>query len=147
MLERSVRKSTIINASAAELWKHITDSARLGKSLFNADIQSSWREGSPIRFTGHWKGRDYEGKGQIIQLQKEKIFEHSYLSNLSGLPDTPEHYCPVTYCLEEKEHQTVLSVIQTNIPSQADGEEIGTYWETVLRRIRTAVEGVANPVN
>ena len=147
MLDRTVRKSVIINASAAELWNHITDSARMGKSLFNAEIQSSWKEGSPIRFTGQWKDRHYEGKGEIIQLEKEKIFEHSYFSNLSGLTDSPENYCRVSYCLEEKENQTVLSVLQTNIPSQADAEEIGAYWEAVLERIRKAVESVANPVN
>ena len=99
MLDRAVKKSIIINASAPEVWKHLTDPALIKNFLFNAEVSSTWKQGDPIEFRGNWKGRDYEGKGQIIRIEENKILEYSYFSNLSGRPDEPANYCRVIYTL------------------------------------------------
>lgn len=140
MLDRTVKKSIIINAHAADVWKNITDPESIKKFLFNTEVKTDWKKGKPIEFSGTWKGRDYVGKGEILNIEKEKTLEHTYYSNLSGLPDTPENYCRVIYELEEQENQTVTSIVQTNINSQDEYDQVAEYWQMVLEKLKAIVE-------
>ena len=140
MLDRAVKKSILINASVSEVWKHITNPDAIRKFLFNAEVRTSWKQGDPIEFRGNWKGRDYEGKGKIIRIEKNKVLEHTYYSNLSGQPDEPANYCRVIYTVEEKENKTVLSITQTDVIAQDEFEQVGCYWQAVLDRIKCNVE-------
>ena len=140
MLDRAVKKSIIINAHAADVWKNLTDPESIRKFLFCAETRTDWKVGHPIEFSGNWKGRDYQGKGEIVQFEKEKKLEHTYYSNLSEKPDEPENYCHVIYELEEQDNQTVLSVTQTDIDSQDEYDMIAGYWQSVLEKLKQIVE-------
>ena len=140
MLDRAVKKSIIINAFAADVWKHLTDPQSIKKFLFNAEVSTDWKQGSPIEYKGNWKGRDYVGKGEIISIEKETLLEHTYYSNLSGLPDSPDNYCRVIYTLEQQENQTVLSITQTNVLSKDEYDQVSEYWGMVLDKIKSIVE-------
>ena len=140
MLDRAVKKSILINDSVSEVWKHITNPDAIRKFLFNAEVRTSWKQGDPIEFRGNWKGRDYEGKGKIIRIEKNKVLEYTYYSNLSDQPDEPANYCRVIYTVEEKENKTVLSITQTDVIAQDEFDQVGGYWQAVLDRIKCNVE-------
>lgn len=140
MLERAVKKSTIINAFPAEVWKKLTDPESIRKFLFDATVKTDWKAGHSIEFTGNWKGRDYQGKGEILKIEKEKKLEHTYYSNLSSLPDAPENYCHIIYELEEKDNQTVVSITQTDIDSQDEFDQVSEYWQIVIEKLKVLVE-------
>jgi uncharacterized protein YndB with AHSA1/START domain len=140
MLDRAVKKSIIINALPAQVWDRLTDPDCIRKFLFNAEINTDWKQGSPIEFRGNWKGRDYMGKGEILSVEKDTLLEYSYYSNLSGQPDTPDNYCHVIYTLVQRDNQTVLSVTQTNVISQDEHAQVSEYWQMVLDKIKAIVE-------
>ena len=140
METRAVKKSIIINATAAEVWKTITDPVSIKKYFFDTEVETDWKEGSPVNYSGIWKGKEYRDKGMITKVIKEKWLEHTYWSSLSGAPDEPENYFNIIYEIEEKDNQTVLSVTQTGPMSQDNYDHTAQNWQTVLGNIKALVE-------
>jgi uncharacterized protein YndB with AHSA1/START domain len=136
MTQRAVKKSVILNAPSGEVWKLLTDPDCIKKFLFDAEVKTSWKKDTPIEFRGNWKGRDFHGKGRIVENTPNALLEYTYFSNLSGLEDSDENYCHVIYKLRENNGQTVLSVTQTNLASKDAEEQAEEYWEMVLERIK-----------
>lgn len=140
MEKRAVKRSVIINAKAAEVWKAITNPEMIKLYFFGTNVKTDWKEGSPITFSGTWKGKDYEDKGQIIKVEKEKRLENTYWSSLSGTEDKPENYFEVIYELEEREKDTVLAVTQVGLMSEDTDKHTAANWEIVLQQLKQLLE-------
>lgn len=148
MERRAVKRSIIINARAADVWKTITDPESIKKYFFGTNVRTDWKEDSPIAYWGIYKGKDYEDKGKITKIEKEKRLEHTHWSSLSGTEDKPENYFDVVYELEEKENHIVLAVTQVGLMSEDSYKHSAENWEGVLLRLKELVEKevVANQV-
>ncbi|MBC7872839.1 MAG: SRPBCC domain-containing protein [Ferruginibacter sp.] len=140
MEKRAVKRSVIVNATAAEVWKAITDPAMVKQYFFGTDVSTDWKEGSPIIYSGMWKGKEYEDKGQVLKVEKEKRLEHTHWSSLSGMEDLPENYFTVIYELEERVNDTVLTITQVGLMSANSYEHSAQNWETVLQQLKALVE-------
>jgi uncharacterized protein YndB with AHSA1/START domain len=141
METRALKKSVIINAYAADIWKTITDPDSIKKFLFDTSVETDWKVGSPITYSGMWKGKEYRDKGKITKFEKEKTFEHTHWSSLSGTTDDPKNYFNVRYELEEKENnETVLTVTQRGEMSQDAFDHSSSNWDVVLQKIKELVE-------
>ena len=116
--------------------------------FFGTNVSTDWKEGSPVTYSGIWKGKEYEDKGQILKVEKEKRLEHTHWSSLSGTEDVPENYFTVIYELEERETDTVLSVTQVGLMSEDSYQHSAQNWEMVLQQLKALVEKeiVANHV-
>lgn len=148
MERRAVKRSIIINALSAEVWKTITDPESIKKYFFGTNVKTDWKVGSPITYWGTFKGKDYEDKGKITKVEKEKRLEHTHWSSLSGMEDLPENYFDIIYELEEKENHTVLAITQVGLTSEDSYKSSAETWEGVLQRLKELVEKdvVANQV-
>ncbi len=148
METRAVKRSVIINAHAADVWKAITDPEIIKQWFFGTNVKTDWKKGSPITYSGMWKGKEYEDKGQILDVVKEKRIEHTHWSSLSGTEDIPENYFNIIYEIEEKENETVLSITQAGLMSQDTYDHSLQNWDTVLQKLKELVEKdvVANQV-
>jgi len=140
MEKRAVKRSVIINAHAAEVWKAITDPEMIKQYFFGTDVKTNWKEGSPINYSGTWKGKEYSDKGQILKVEKEKRLEHTHWSSLSGTEDIPENYFHIIYELEERENDTVLTVTQVGCMSEDSYQHSAQNWEMVLQQLKELVE-------
>jgi uncharacterized protein YndB with AHSA1/START domain len=103
--------SISIDATPAEVWKAITIPELIKKYLMGTDVSSDWKEGSTITYTGEYEGKKYHDKGIIKKIEREKIFQSTYLSSMSGKEDKPENYNLVTYKIEKKRRQNPAYVI------------------------------------
>ena len=148
MEKRAVKRSVIISAHAADVWKAITDPGTIKQFFFGTNVKTDWKEGSPITYSGIFKGKEYEDKGKIVKVEKEKRLEHTHWSSLSGTEDIPENYFDVIYELEERENDTVLTITQVGLMSDNSYEHSAQNWEGVLQKIKELVEKevVANQV-
>src|SRR5215831_12345084 len=90
------KASAIIAAPREKVWNALVTPAAIKQYMFGTDVTSDWREGSPIRWKGMWKGKPYEDKGTILQLKPGRVLQYSHFSPLSGVPDKPENYHIVT---------------------------------------------------
>ena len=140
MKTTKITKKIMISATAAEVWKAITSKETVKKYFFGTNVESDWKEGSSITYSGNWEGKEYKDKGDIIKVEKNKLLQHTHWSSLSGKPDTPENYYTITYELKEKDHHTEVSVTQEGQMSENAAQHSGKNWEMVLEKLKEVTE-------
>lgn len=131
-----------INAPAAEVWDALINPAKIKQYLFGTDTHCDWKVGSALRFTGEWEGKQYEDKGTILAIEKEKVLSYNYWSNFSGVADVPENYQIVTFRLQDNGGKTLLSLTQQNIRSEEVKTHSNENWKIVLGSLKALVENI-----
>lgn len=137
--------SKTIDAPADAIWKALTSRAALKSFFFGADVDTDWKVGHPIRFTGTFKGKRYEDKGEIQRFEPSKHLSFSHWSPLSGVPDAPEHYHLVSFELEPHGNTTQVTLTQANVsgdvkPSDIEHrDEYEKNWRAVLDGLERVV--------
>ena len=118
MEKRTLKRSVSIHSPVANVWTAITDPATIKEYFFGTNVETDWKEGSPITYYGSWQGKEYRDKGTILEVQKERKLKHTHWSSLSGTPDEVENYFTVTYELEPKWDETILTVTQSGLMTE-----------------------------
>jgi uncharacterized protein YndB with AHSA1/START domain len=134
------RQSVFIRASAAKVWKALTDPDLIRQYLFGTEAISDWKAGSQIRYRGTWEGRTYEDKGVVLKAEPGKALESTYWSSMSGLPDIPENYKKVRYDLTPEQGGTRLTVTQDNNATEEEKDHSEQNWRMVLEGLKMMVE-------
>jgi uncharacterized protein YndB with AHSA1/START domain len=129
-----------IKASAAKVWEALTDPKLVSQYLFGTQVETDWKVGSPIRYTGSWEGKSYEDKGTILEVVPLKLLKSTYWSSMGGTPDLPENYNTVTYELFVEDGETTLAITQDNNSSRESAEHSAANWKTVLAAIKELLE-------
>ena len=65
---------TLIDASADKVWDAFTNPETIKKYMFGTTVSSDWENGSDITWKGEWKGKAYEDKGEIIQMDPKTYY-------------------------------------------------------------------------
>lgn len=134
------RSNVILNASAENVWEALTDPEIIKEYFFGTHTQTNWKVGSPIRFSGEYNGKKYEDKGTILKVVPNKLLQYSYWSSMGGLEDKPENYVNITYQISEDKGQTLLEVMQENVPSEEMKEHSEENWKKVLTNLKQLLE-------
>jgi uncharacterized protein YndB with AHSA1/START domain len=138
MEQLTAQVSRHVDAPPAEVWKAITDPARLKRFFFGADVESGWKPGDPIRMRGEFKGKAYEDKGEIREAVAGQRLSFSHYSPLSGAPDSPENYHLVAFELAPDGDGSKVTLSQSNLDGKvrpSDKEHRAEYeknWQGVL---------------
>jgi uncharacterized protein YndB with AHSA1/START domain len=132
--------SVIIDAPTSTVWKVITSPPLIKKYLFDTNVTTDWKEGSPITYEGEYQGKSYRDKGIIKKIEPEKIFQSTYWSSMGGKEDKPENYNLVTYTLNEQGNKTMLTITQDNILSEKEREHMIENWKSVLQNLKQVAE-------
>jgi uncharacterized protein YndB with AHSA1/START domain len=135
------RASTTINAPASKVWQAITNPALIRKYLFDTEVISDWKVGSPILYRGEWQGKPFEDKGQILEIEPEKRLVSTHWSPMSGVPDLPENYHKVTYQMSERDGKTEVTILQDNNASEEEKAHSEANWKAVLEGMKKLLEG------
>ena len=134
------RVDMIIKAPVSTVWEALTKPEIIKKYFFGTDTDTDWKPGSPVRFSGEWKGRTYEDKGTVIENDPNQRLSYDYWSSMSGIEDKPENYVTVTYQLLPDGDGTILSVTQDNIPDEDTKEHSVENWTMVLTNLKKLLE-------
>lgn len=137
---KTIKKTITINAPASEVWKGITDPDMVKRYFFGTNVDSDWKPGSQITYSGIYEGQAYKDKGKIIEAEKEKKLRHTHWSSLSGDPDAPENYYTVMYELKERDGKTDLTVTQSGNMTEQGDVHSGKNWENVLEKLKGLLE-------
>ncbi len=138
--EFSAQVSEVIDAPLFKVWEALTTPEIIKKYFFGTNTESDWLVGSPITFSGEWEGKTYQDKGTILENDPGRILQYSYWSSMSGIEDKPENYVTVTYELTEKNHHTLVTISQDNIPSEQMKEHSAENWGKVLKGLKELME-------
>lgn len=140
--QQVITKTISIDAPAAKVWDALTIPALMKQWMLDTEleIESGWEEGSPIIFRGDLHDSLFENRGVILKFRPHKIFEYSYLSNLSRLPDEPGNHCVITFTLNNLDGQTILELKLRNFVAETSYEHANFYWTTTLGILKKFVE-------
>lgn len=136
----TAKAETIINAPAEKVWQVLTDPAMVRQWLFGTDMTADWKVGGQIKYKGVWEGKEYEDKGEILELDPGKKLVSTYWSGMSGLPDAPENYQKVIYELEPTGDGTKLTITQEGNKSEESAQHSEGNWKMVLASLKKIVE-------
>lgn len=138
---RSLKKTITIAAPPAEVWKAITEPEIVKQYFYNTNVESDWKQGATITYSGVWEGKEYKDKGKIIQIEEAKTLKHTHWSSISGVEDKPENYYTVLYELQAKgDNKTILSITQEGNMTKEGADHSGKNWENVLEKLKDLLE-------
>lgn len=135
-----VKKTIKINTDSSKVWNALTNPKIIKKYLFDTNVKSDWKTGSKISFEGSYQGKKFKDKGVIQKLDKEKLFQYTYLSEFSGLEDKNENYSMITFELSTENRMTKLRVTQNGFVDKTAQEHSDQGWIMVLRAIKNILE-------
>lgn len=141
--ELVVKRSIEIKAPAKRIWELLTDPGHTVKYMFGCEVVSDWTIGSPLIWKGAADGVVYV-KGNLVALEKEKLFSFTVFDPNAGIEDTPSNYTTVAMELTSGNGSTTLNVTQGDFTGVVDGQnrflsaEAG--WDSVLPRIKELAE-------
>jgi uncharacterized protein YndB with AHSA1/START domain len=134
------KASTNISAPASRVWDALTNPDIIKQYFFGTQAISDWKEGSSLEFKGEWDGKKYVDKGVILKSEPEKLFQYTYLSSFSNLPDLPENYANITYELLEEDGETTVTVKQENVANEEVRKHSEENWGNVLKALKDLLE-------
>jgi uncharacterized protein YndB with AHSA1/START domain len=135
------KATTTIHAPVSKVWQALVNPEIIKQYLFNTEVVSDWKEGSPILYRGEWQGKPFEDKGRILKIEPEKVLMSTHWSPLAGVPDNPENYHTVAYTLLDKGDSTEVTITQDNNASEEEKEHSEQNWRTVLTGMKNLLEG------
>ena len=140
MSDLTVSNSTTIEAPIEEVWKALTTPDLIKLWFFGVDTETDWKVGSPLVHRGEYQGKPYEDKGEIVRFDPPKRLVHTHWSDVSGKPDSPEHYQEVTWALAERDGATELAITERNVPSEDAKTVSDESWRMVLKNLKELLE-------
>lgn len=130
-----------INAPVGAVWKTLTEPGLVKQWMHGTNLETDWRVGSPIAWKGEWKGRSYEDKGEVLEVEPNRLLRNTHWSPMGGSEDKPENYHTVSYELAEADGQTILTLKQTNNASQQEADRMAAdNWGPILEGLKEVAE-------
>jgi uncharacterized protein YndB with AHSA1/START domain len=141
MAERLMATSSVvIKAEPAAIWAALTDPELMSQAFFGAKVDTDWRSGSPITFSGQWQGKSFQDKGEIVNVEPNRILQFTHFSPLTGQPDVPENYHIVTFELTPGGGATRLTISQSNATTEEERKHSESNWAQVLNTLKQLTE-------
>jgi uncharacterized protein YndB with AHSA1/START domain len=134
-------KTVTIDAPRAEVWDALTKPDKVKQYMHGTDLSTDWKEGSPISWKGEWKGKSYEDKGQVLEVEPLKRLMYTHWSPMGGTEDKPENYHTLTYELTGDDATTTLTLKQDNNATQDEANKMAEdNWGPVLKGLKETAE-------
>lgn len=130
---------TIIKAPIEKVWDALTNPSIVRQYFFGSNLETDWKVGSTIYFTGEYEGKAYQDKGIVQEFTPNQKLSFSYLSDWSGLPDKPENYLLITYELKQLNDEVELKITQTNYDEEK-AKHSEENWGKVIDGLKKLVE-------
>jgi uncharacterized protein YndB with AHSA1/START domain len=132
-----------IHADAKTVWDVLT--RRQSAMFMGAEVETDWREGSPISFTGEFNGKPFKDHGEIRAVEPERRLAFTHYSPTSGKPDVPESYNLVDVRLDPRgDDRTLVRLTQTpqggDRPDDETVRKFEDNWRAMLGSLQKAAE-------
>lgn len=136
--EQILHKTITIHAPASRVWDSLTNPELIPVWMSDAPVKviSDWKVGSAIVFNGDLHGLAYETRGTILQFEPNVVYEYSFWTSLSQVPDVQENYALITFRLIPEEDNTVLTLTQSNFVTEVIYQHFNFYWQVALALIK-----------
>ena len=125
----------LIAAPVDRVWKALTEPAKVKQWMFGTDLETDWRPGSPISWTGEWEGKPFRDEGEVIEVvPNEKLV----LTHTSGSSGGDSH--TIVYTLSDHDGHTDVTLTQDSNGSQKEADQATKNWSMMLAGMKKVVE-------
>ena len=136
----TAKMEATINAPVSKVWRAFTDPAMIKQYMFGTDTVTDWKKGSIISYSGVWNGKEYHDKGTIVDIVPEQRLHTTFFSSMSGKEDKPENYANVIYEVRPGGGNSIVTITQDNIATEAELEHMKQNWGVVLEGMKKLLE-------
>ena len=130
---------TSINAPIETVWQALVNPELVKKYFFGTVLETTWKIGSEIFWTGEYEGNIYKERGIVLEYLPHEKITYSYFSSWSGLEDKPENHLWICYELNKVKNETELVITQSNY-DQEKANHSSANWEKVIDGLKKIVE-------
>ncbi len=129
-----------VEADADRVWQALTDPDLVAQYMMGSRVDSDYRPGSPITWSGEWQGRPYQDKGEVLEVDPGRVLEVTHYSPLGGDDDVPNNYHRVRYELAPSGSGTSVRLTQDGCESPEQVEQFSATWQTMLEGLKQVAE-------
>lgn len=130
-----------IDAPRARVWDALTNPKKVKQYMHGTEMSTDWTEGNAISWKGEWKGKPYEDKGKVLEVEPQRRLMYTHWSPMGGSEDKPENYHTLTFDLADEGGKTILTLTQDNNPTQEEADKMAKdNWGPVLKGLKQTVE-------
>ena len=140
MNKLQINKTIRFNADKSKVWDALVNPEIIKLYLFGTEVISEWEKGSKMVFQGEWNGSVFRDKGNIIEIEPEKLLKYNYWSIFSGLDDMEKNYSVITYQLEKEGESTLLHLTQEGFKDNFAKEHSEMSWDMILEKMKEILE-------
>jgi uncharacterized protein YndB with AHSA1/START domain len=146
MSEITASASVVVDKPKEQVWKALTEPDLVKQYFMGATVKTDWQVGHPITFSGTWKDKPFEDKGEILSFEPQKEMSYSHWSPLSGADDVPDNYHVVHISLDDADGGTRVTLDQSNLNggvTDADKASRADYeknWTATLEGLKKVAE-------
>lgn len=135
MTEDLVATSAItIDAPTAAVWAALTSPAAAKQYMFGADVRSDWKVGSPISWSGEFKGKAFKDTGEVLQSDPGRLLQYSHVS--AG----DHHVVTIELAPAAPGNRTAVTLRQNNNATEETRKHSEQNWKTMLEGLKKVVE-------
>jgi uncharacterized protein YndB with AHSA1/START domain len=132
------------------VWDALVNPEKTKQYMFGCETVSDWQTGSPLFWKGVYEGNEMVFvKGYVLEFNPPHELRYTVIDPTADMEDIPANYLNVTYTLEEKNGQTLLTVTQDGFERAAEGEKRyrdvyneGLGWSPILIEIKKLLETI-----
>jgi len=132
--------SVDIEAGRDEVWRALVTPEAIQEYMFGSRVETTWRVGTPITWSGEWQGKSYTDTGKILRFEPLELLQYSHFSPLAGLPDEPNNYHTVTVTLSPAGTHTRVSLSQDHCANEEERAHSEQNWGIMLESLKKVVE-------
>ena len=126
------RSAIVIDAPPSRVWEALVDPDALREYMFGAEVRSDWRKGSRITWKGDWKGKPYEDKGEILEVEPPRRLRYTHSSHHT-----------VSFDLSADGERTRVALSQDGNADEEARRHSEQNWDTMLAGLKRYVESSA----
>ena len=131
---------TEVAAPPERVWTAMTDPDQIAQYMMGSRVETDWKPGSPITWSGEWEGRPYQDKGEVVAAERGRLLEVTHYSPLTGDEDMSESYHTLRYELSQAGSGTAVSLTQDGCESEEQAEQFSQNWQGMLDGLKTLAE-------
>jgi uncharacterized protein YndB with AHSA1/START domain len=129
-----------VSASPQQVWDALTDPQAISRFMFGAKVDTDWKEGSPITWSGEFEGKPFQDKGEILEVVEGERLRMTHFSPLTGQDDVPENYHTLDYRLSDAGDSTHVTLDQDGNDSAEQAAQFSSNWQMMLDQLKAYVE-------
>jgi uncharacterized protein YndB with AHSA1/START domain len=137
--DHDVTITRTVHASAERVWATLTEPELVAKWMMGARVNSTWKPGDPITWSGDYDGKAFEDSGTVVEAERPERLVHTHRSGSAGA-DAAEH--ELTWSITATDGDaTELALTQTGATSAQEAEQFRQGWSMMLDQLRDTAQG------